>query len=125
MELVATDAVACDTHEGPHITAGPQIQGERYTLDTAEEGLYGGCLVSSLGRQWGRSEVLPAGHRVAGVDVLYEGTEGRPFHNRGVRDSAINWTRRSVVACCLYQEVSSGLLSVISGFPLLRSAGHK
>ena len=53
MELVATDAVACDTHEGPHITAGPQIQGERYTLDTAEEGLYGGCLVSSLGRQWG------------------------------------------------------------------------
>ena len=101
MELVATDAVACDTHEGPHITAGPQIQGERYTLDTAEEGLYSGCLVSSFGRQWCRSEVLLAGHRVVGVEVLQEGTEGRPFHNRGVRDSAINWTRRSVVACCL------------------------
>ena len=84
MELVATDAVACDTHEGPHIMAGPQIQGERYTLDTAEEGLYGGCLVSSLGKQWGRSEVLPAGHRVAGVEGLYEGMEGRLFHNRAV-----------------------------------------
>ena len=35
------------------LPAGPQIQGERCTFDTAEEGLYGGCLVSSLGRQWG------------------------------------------------------------------------
>ena len=50
MELVATDAVACDTHElimmKDHISRLDHKSRVRDThlIDTAEEALYGGCL---------------------------------------------------------------------------------